>query len=131
MSEGTSSPGTIVWQDLTVPDAAELRGFYGAVAGWTFGEHSMGDYDDYTVHASEGGPCVGGLCHARGGNAKIPPAWLIYIEVEDVRASAQACVDNGGTLIDGPRAMGKQLFFAFRDPAGAVAAIIGPNPDAS
>jgi predicted enzyme related to lactoylglutathione lyase len=27
-------PGTITWQDLTVPDAEALRDFYASVVGW-------------------------------------------------------------------------------------------------
>ena len=35
-------PGTIVWWDLTVPDAAAVRDFYARVVGWTSRDHPMG-----------------------------------------------------------------------------------------
>ncbi|MCA9297012.1 MAG: hypothetical protein KC983_10855, partial [Phycisphaerales bacterium] len=82
--------------------------------------------EDYGVLAANG-ECVAGLCHARGSNAGIPPAWLMYIHVDDVEKAAKQCVEHGGTVLDGPRRMHCQMFCLFRDPAGAVAALIGPD----
>jgi len=118
-------PGSIAWQDLTVPNASEIRDFYCQVVGWTFTDHDMGDYADYNINLSDGGQTVAGICHARGSNAGIPPQWLVYIVVDDVGQSAQKCVELGGKLIDGPREMGGQSFCVIQDPAGAVAALIG------
>ncbi|MDE2780542.1 MAG: VOC family protein [Chloroflexota bacterium] len=118
-------PGSIAWQDLTVPNAPEILDFYCQVVGWTYTDHDMGDYADYNINLADGGPAVAGICHARGSNAGIPPQWLVYIVVEDVGQSAQKCVDLGGKLIDGPRDMGGQSFCVIQDPAGAVAALIG------
>jgi len=127
MSNASMPAGSIVWQDLTVPDASDLRTFYRDVAGWTFHEQNMGEYEDYNAHAGADGPCVAGLCHQRGANASIPPVWLMYIHVDDVRASASQIERHGGSIIEGPRPMGGHLFCIFRDPAGAIAAIIGPD----
>jgi hypothetical protein len=126
MSDSKPIGGTIGWRDLTVADADGLRSFYGAVAGWTFRPHDMGDYHDYEVLAADGETCIAGLCHARGSNANLPPVWMMYIQVDNVEHAAKQCVEQGGELLDGPRTMGGQLFCAFRDPAGAVAALIGP-----
>ena len=116
--------GAVVWRDLTVPDAAGLRGFYEGVVGWQMKDHPMGEYADYEVMTADGEDCVAGLCHARGTNANIPPQWLIYVKVADVVASAARCVELGGEVVDGPRAMGKSQFCVVRDPAGAVLALI-------
>ena len=35
--------GSIVWRDLTVPNAADLREFYGKVVGWESAPHDMGE----------------------------------------------------------------------------------------
>ncbi|MCY4365546.1 MAG: VOC family protein [Chloroflexi bacterium] len=118
-------PGSIAWQDLTVPNAPEIRDFYCQVVGWTYTDHDMGDYADYNINLSGSGQTVAGICHARDSNANIPPQWLVYIVVEDVAQSAQKCVELGGKLIDGPRDMGGQTFCVIQDPAGAVAALIG------
>ena len=79
----TPQPGTIGWMDLTVEDAARVRQFYEAVAGWTAQEHPLEGYSDYVMMTPGGAP-AGGVCHARGANAALPPVWLIYIVVEDL-----------------------------------------------
>jgi predicted enzyme related to lactoylglutathione lyase len=116
--------GRILWQDLTVPNASEVRDFYSQVVGWTHTDHDMGDYADYNMDQPETGETLAGICHAQGPNANIPPQWLVYIYVADVAQSAQRCVDLGGKLLDGPRTMGQDKFCVIQDPAGAVAALI-------
>lgn len=115
--------GGVTWRDLTVSDADTVGQFYEKVVGWKASAFEMGGYSDYVMKDASGAT-VAGVCHARGVNAKIPPQWLIYITVEDVEASAKACVDNGGAVLDGPRKMSGRPFCVIRDPAGAVAAII-------
>ena len=119
-----NKPGTIVWRDLTVPDAGTVRDFYAEVAGWVAQPHDMGEYEDYVMLAGEGGETVGGICHARGTNANMPPQWMIYVTVPDVEASAKRCVELGGEIVDGPRPMGASPFCVLRDPAGAVFGLI-------
>ncbi len=121
----TPKPGTIAWRDLTVPDAKALAGFYRDVVGWETREHDMGAYADYDLIPAGGGDPVAGLCHARGTNADVPPQWLVYVRVEDVAAAAARCADLGGTVLDGPRAMGAMQFCVIRDPVGAVLGLIG------
>ena len=118
--------GSLVWQDLTVPNALEVRDFYCQVVGWTYTDHDMGDYADFNINLPETGQTVAGICHAQGPNANVPPQWLVYIAVNDVAQSAQRCLDLGGRVLDGPRSMGDQTFCVIQDPAGAVAALIGP-----
>jgi predicted enzyme related to lactoylglutathione lyase len=115
--------GTIGWRDLTVPNAAEVKDFYCRVVGWDAEDHSMGDYNDFNIKSQDTGEVVAGICHARGTNAKIPPAWMIYIIVENVDRSAELCKELGGEVIDGPRDMGGSRFCIIKDPAGAVAGL--------
>jgi predicted enzyme related to lactoylglutathione lyase len=115
-----------VWRDLTVRDAAAIRDFYSKVVGWTSSPVELGEYNDFSMAVPGGDDVVAGICHARGGNANLPPQWLIYITVEDVEKSARRCVEHGGRIIDGPKAMGKRRFCVIQDPAGAVAALISP-----
>lgn len=114
----TPQPGTVGWMDLTVEDAARVRQFYEAVAGWTAQEHPMDGYSDF-VMMTPGGTPAGGVCHARGANAGLPPVWLIYIVVEDLDARVARCVELGGAVIEGPRTAGSGRFCVLRDPAGA------------
>ncbi len=117
-------PGRIGWQDLTVGNAEQVRDFYSAVAGWQSQPLSMGDYDDYVMLTPDGESAVGGVCHARGINANIPPMWMIYINVQDLDSSVERVTELGGEIVDGPRAMGEGRFCVIRDPAGAVCGLI-------
>jgi hypothetical protein len=124
-TDQTPAIGTILWHDLTVPDAANVRDFYASVVGWQPRPVEMGDYDDYSMIAPDSGQGVAGVCHARGENAGLPPQWLVYVAVADIEASRQRCVEAGGALLtdvrgpeEGPR------FCVIQDPAGAVMAIM-------
>ncbi len=124
MSEAKpTAAGTIVWQDLTVPDADTVRAFYEGVVGWTSKPHDMGAYADFEMVSPETGRTVAGICHARGENANLPPHWLLYVAVDDVAGRARRCVELGGAVLDGPRPMGAKTFCVVRDPAGAVLAL--------
>lgn len=124
----TPEPGTISWQDLTVADAEGVRDFYQAVVGWKPEPIPMGGYSDFAMSAE--GTAVAGICHARGGNADLPPQWLIYITVEDLDHSLAECHRLGGSLIAGPRGYGGGRYCVIKDPAGAVCALYQP-PDAA
>jgi uncharacterized protein len=121
-------PGTITWQDLTVPDAEALRDFYASVVGWKAQPVRMGDYADFNMTAD--GQSVAGVCHARGLNADLPAQWLIYITVDDLEHSMEECQRLGGSVIAPPRGLSGGRFCVIRDPAGAVCALYQP-PDAA
>ena len=116
--------GSIVWTDLTVNNADEVRDFYSQVVGWKHEDVSMGEYNDYVMKTKDEDGGTSGICHARGMNSNIPAQWMIYVTVADVDASVKACVDNGGKVLDGPRKMGNNDFAVIQDPAGAVMGII-------
>lgn len=118
--------GTILWRDLTVQNAEEVKNFYCEVVGWTADNHDMGDYNDFDIKTPEG-EVITGVCHARGSNANVPPQWLMYVMVEDIDASVERCAALGGNVLDGPRMMGGYRFCVIQDPAGAVLALMGAN----
>lgn len=111
--------GQIMWHDLTVDNASELKNFYREVVGWTVSAVPMKDYVDYGMHETTEGEMVAGVCHARGANANVPPQWLMYVRVPDVNASIEQAIRNGGECVDGPRAVGAGQFAIVKDPAGA------------
>ena len=123
--EGMAAPkhGQIGWIDLTVPDADTARDFYAAVAGWTTSPVSMGEYDDYAMVPAGGTAPVGGICHARGPNAGMPPQWMIYIAVDDMDAALERVKVHGGEVLQAPRE--KRPMAVVRDPVGAVFALWG------
>jgi predicted enzyme related to lactoylglutathione lyase len=121
-----SGVGKIGWIDMTVDDADGVRDFYKTVVGWGSDDVSMGEYSDYSMTLPSNGEAVTGICHASGGNAELPSGWLIYIVVEDVEASAAACIENGGEVIVQPKGLAGGRFCVIRDPAGATAALYQP-----
>ncbi len=119
--------GKVGWIDLTVPNATEVRDFYEQVANWKVHPVEMGDYNDFTMLAADGNPAVG-ICHKKGPNENLPSQWLIYINVEDLDASMEACTKMGGKIIAGPRSMsGYGRFCVITDPGGAVSALFEPE----
>lgn len=115
-----SDLGTIVHLDLTVENAETVRDFYCEVLGWTATPLSMGDYDDY-VMVSPDGEHVGGVCHARGENAGMPPVWISYVKVPDLDAALEAVRRSGGEVRVDPKGdPGAWRFAVIADPAGAL-----------
>ncbi len=117
-----SKTGTFGWHDLTVDDAPAIRDFYTEVVGWKVSGVSMGDYEDFAM-LTPGGDAVGGVCHARGANADIPTAWLVYVHVDDLDTSLTATERLGGKVVTGPRSIGDDRMAVIEDPAGAVIAL--------
>jgi predicted enzyme related to lactoylglutathione lyase len=126
--------GTVTWVDLTVADAPEVRDFYQAVVGWSPREVDMGDYADFEMlppdSADETGSAAAlapkaaaGICHARGGNAKLPPQWIIYVPVNDLARSLYLCEHLGGKVLHRLSAH----YVLIQDPAGAVMMIYQPQ----
>jgi predicted enzyme related to lactoylglutathione lyase len=125
--ESATLVGKIGWIDLTVENAEEVRDFYSEVAGWTPAPVEMEGYQDFTMCTPEDGAPVGGVCHARGPNADLPPQWIIYINVEDLERSMSRCKALGGRILQDPRTMGEYgVWCVIQDPAGAVAALFQP-----
>ncbi|MEM8963957.1 MAG: VOC family protein [Acidobacteriota bacterium] len=127
MSAAKPMPGSISWFDLTVPKADEVRDFYAEVVGWQARGVDMKDgeasYEDYMMVAPNGAGAAG-ICWARGGNADLPPQWLVYITVEDLDTALESCRARGGDIITGPKDLGAHGRYAvIRDPAGAVSAL--------
>jgi hypothetical protein len=119
--------GSIIWADLTIPNAEEVKEFYTNVIGWKPEPVVMGGYNDYSMNSPDSGRTIAGVCHSKGVNADLPPQWLLYFTVKDVDNSAELCKKSGGKVIAGPRNMGKYgRYCVIQDPAGAVAALFSP-----
>lgn len=123
MSNEQPETGAMVWIDLTVENAETVRDFYTAVVGWTSEDVDMGEYSDYSMNTPESGTTITGVCHARGVNEGMPPAWMPYFTVADLDASIERCTELGGEVVVGPRTLGEGRFCVVKDPAGAVAAL--------
>ena len=127
MSSTKDDVGAIVWTDLTVDNASQLKDFYCELVGWKTEPVPMAGYDDFNMISPATGKSAAGICHARGVNADLPPQWLIYITVEDVDKSAARYIELGGKVLAGPKHMGDYgRYCVIQDIAGAVAALFEP-----
>lgn len=124
--EGDLEPGMIAWHDLTVEDADEAREFYRAVVGWRPEPVDLDGHEDFNMRLPRGRDAVAGVCHARGSNADLPPQWLMYVIVESLEESLEACREKGGEVVAEPRGLGGSRYAVIRDPAGAVCALYEP-----
>jgi uncharacterized protein len=114
----TRLDGIPCWAELDVGDADPdaVTAFYGAVLGWTLGDDVSADHQHRTVHhdrtpvAALGSP-----------GATAPPAWTLYLAVDDVDAAADALEELGGQVLHGPDddLAGGRLLVAL-DAGGAV-----------
>ena len=128
--------GKVIWAELVTPDLAAAKRFYGGLFGWTFQDFHAGRVG-YSVARVDGVP-VAGLVQrtrpVRPAGRQAPPAWLTFLSVTDVPATAQAIKSHGGRQLPSPHAYrqrGRQAVYA--DPQGAVFAIMnsrsGDPPD--
>lgn len=119
--------GKIGWIDLTCDNAAAVKDFYQNVVGWEASEVDVQDYHDFVMQKLDTGEPIAGICHKRGDNLGIPSQWLIYIQVEDLTASIEACNQSGGKVLSPPRNLGAYgMMCIIEDPAGAIAALLQP-----
>lgn len=128
--DSASPLGHIAWLDLTVPDASATGNFYGEVVGWSLQSVDLEDagesYADYNM-LDEAGNTAAGVCHARGVNAGLPAAWMIYLPVGDVAESLRRVEEEGGRVVRATRRQdGEYAFAVIQDPVGAYIAL-GPG----
>lgn len=115
--------GEMAWLDLTVDNASEIKYFYQKVIGWQVEDVSMGEYSDYAMNSPESGQAVSGICHAKGGNADMPAAWLPYFLVANINDSISEVTNLGGKLLTEIKHAGKDQYIVVKDPAGAICAL--------
>lgn len=109
--------------DVSVPDAESLKEFYAELLGLRLEPTDMGGYNDWSL-VDDQGP-VGGVCHAKGVNAKVPPMWLPYFSVPNLADAIALATGRGATLLDDRSEAG---FAIIQDPAGACFALFCPPP---
>lgn len=104
-----------VWHDLNTSDSAAAQGFYGELFNWKF------EGSDY-AHIKSGDRMIGGV-RTIGADEKMPPNWLGYVGVDDVRATTEKMTAAGGKVIVPPMDMPNVgTFSVVADPSGGVLA---------
>jgi len=117
----TTYHGQFVWYELMTTDLPAAEAFYRSVLGWTVQDAGMPGMA-YSIAATATGP-IGGLMAladtTAGADAR--PAWVGYVAVDDVDASARHITEAGGALHRPAEDIpGVGRFAVVADPQGAV-----------
>lgn len=112
--------GVVHWE-IGGRDLARLRGFYGALFGWTTDSGDPG----YALVPGVDGGIGGGLMQAPPG---VPPYVTFYVAVDDLDATLARVKDLGGGVLVPPTPIpGVGGFAMFQDPEGNAIGIIRPD----
>jgi uncharacterized protein len=127
-AEVYNEPGSLIWEDARLTDAAAGQAFYAAVFGHTFGA-VPGAPDDYVTFAVDG-EVVGGMGGMMGAPEGTPSHWLPYFMVSDVDAALAAVGSGGGTVLMEATDTPFGRMGIATDPFGATFALHGGMPAA-
>lgn len=121
MGERTSyENGTFNWVELATPDPDGARDFYTGLFGWD-SESRPGGHGERLVFSKDG-KRVSAL--DKMGERQPVPAWLSYIAVDDLDATASQATDLGASILMGPFEAGSAGRMAvIADPTDAVVAL--------
>jgi len=112
-----SPAAPIVFLDISGPDLPKLAAFYQAVFHWDIGAGHFPS--EKALKLPVVAPLPGSLLQESGGRGEPPHETLIFLGVEDVTATLDKVVANGGAVVR-PRAEvpGVVVLAIFTDPAG-------------
>jgi predicted enzyme related to lactoylglutathione lyase len=110
----TSVNGKVCYIEMPTTDVARSADFYGKVFGWNIRQRSDGStaFDDTTGQVSGSWRI--------GRPPSDSPGLLVYIMVDDVAATCETNVANGGTIVQTIGGDPGELTARFRDPGGNV-----------
>jgi predicted enzyme related to lactoylglutathione lyase len=118
--------GTLVWADLSTPDAESAKAFYSGLFGWTY--KGLQDHNGYQ-EIQNGGKGIGGIPPANVRPPNTPAHWMPYFLVDSCDAAIAKSRELGGKVYMPPSTIeniGRMAILA--DPQGAVFALFEPSP---
>lgn len=117
MSERDGYPhGVPCWVTCLSPDVETSMAFYGRLFGWSF-DSSPGGYAVALLRGRE----VAGIGPIEQAGEDATAAWITEVRVDDADRAAQAAVESGGRVLDGPMDLSPaSILVVLADPAGAV-----------
>lgn len=115
------------WSELWSPAPDDSVAFYTKAFGLGC-ETSQMPEGPYHVLAPSPDAATGGVIQTPIPDAKVPPAWVAYVHVDDVDDIAAKVEAQGGKLMMPPMDVPEVgRFFVFTDPQGAVLGAIRPG----
>lgn len=129
----TNHHGDFIWYELMTTDADAAMAFYGPLLDWRYG--GSAEYREIKV----GDAHIGGMLPLTGDMtaAGAQPAWVGYVQVDDVDKMVESVDHGGGKTHVPPRDLPEAGRFAMvADPQGVPFYVMKPrptpaNPDAS
>lgn len=123
MDEKLKKHGVISWSELLTSDVKAAKSFYGQLFGWTYEDAPMDDMTYTLVKA--GGEEVAGIMPTPVESGPMPPAWGVYVTVDDIDAAAEKAVALGGKVLLPPQDVPEVgRFCVISDPQGAFISMI-------
>jgi hypothetical protein len=121
--DGTPVVGRMSWHELMTTDSAKAFEFYRKLFGWEkTGEMDMGGGNAYRMYGK--GQPFGGMFNRSGDMATMPPFWLVYIHVRDVKKAFDQAVKAGAKVQRPPMEIpGGGTIAILGDPQGAAFAL--------
>lgn len=124
-AEVFGAPGSLVWADLSTTDPEQAAAFFADLLGWTV-EAMTGAEMPYWQVSVAGTPEAGIMPMPPGVPEGVPPNWLPYFAVADVRSAVERAVALGGTVEAPPMEAAGVTFAVLSDPAGGTFSIMEP-----
>jgi len=114
----SDTQGKFVWYELMTSDIGAAEKFYKDVVGWSAKDAGMPDMN-YTVFSANN-QMIAGLMTTPKEAEGMPPAWIGYIGVDNVDATAKEIAAKGGKVYREPEDIpGIGRFAVVGDPHGA------------
>ena len=89
-------PGAPCWAELYTTDPDRARDFYGGLFGWTAVDGGP-EYGGYITFSAGAHAVAGGMRNA--GQSGMPDVWSLYLATPDAKATVDAAVAHGGSVI--------------------------------
>lgn len=123
MDEKLKKHGSISWSELMTSDVPAAKKFYGELFGWTFEDMPMEELTYSVLKANDDE--VGGIMPFPPDAPPMPPAWGLYITVDDVDTVVEKATGMGATIAMPPRDIPEVgRICVLQDPQGAYISII-------
>ena len=123
MEDKLKKHGAISWSELITSDVEAAKSFYGKLFNWRFEDAPM-EGMTYTVFEANGRQ-IGGMMPTPEDAEGMPPAWGLYITVDDVDAVAEQASGMGAKIVMPPGDIPEVgRFCVLQDPQGAYISII-------
>ncbi|HKN68052.1 MAG TPA: VOC family protein [Gemmatimonadaceae bacterium] len=121
--DGTPVLGRFSWHELMTTDYRKAFDFYQKLFGWEkTGEMDMGGGNAYLMYGK--GQPFGGIFNRHGDMMSMPPFWMVYIYVKDVRKAVEIAKKNGASVHRPPMEIpGGGTIAILADPQGAAFAL--------